>query len=163
MTDNKNKKSIEDLLKDLDEDDESEDDLEDENDNQLILDNNNIIDDVNSEDELGKNVLKTFQNVSIKILSNYDEDREQLQKTIDVFKEEVEGDKDENNIKKATKHMIEGYVNLLKIKSENNASSVKLLDAMAKLMAAGRGTNIFNVNASSIDKDKLSELLNDDE
>jgi len=109
-----------------------------------------------SEPPTGENeirqLLVDFENIKGEILKNYRSDRDQVESAIKQF---------ENNIKAGVvnRAVIEGFVNSLKIKADINSNAIKILDAQAKLLAAGRGTNIF-IQSQGIDPKSLDVLLN---
>lgn len=104
------------------------------------------------EDEVQK-IFKKFLDVSNTILLNYSADRNQIEKTIQYL------DTMTQMGPKSGRVYIEMLVAALRTKAETNTNAVKLLDAMAKLLSAGKGTQIFvQQNQASAPSD-LAKLL----
>lgn len=93
-------------------------------------------------------VFKTFMAISTDILNNYKSDRDQIEKTI-VYLEQMS-----QLGPKGGRVYVEMLVAALKTKAETNTNAVKILDAMAKMVSAGKGTPIFiqqNQGSSPVD------------
>jgi hypothetical protein len=88
------------------------------------------------DDEVQK-IFKKFLDISNTILLNYNADREQIEKTIQYL------DTMTQMGPKSGRVYIEMLVAALRTKAETNTNAVKLLDAMAKFLSAGKGTQIF--------------------
>jgi hypothetical protein len=95
---------------------------------------------------------KKFGEVSNEILSNYKADRDQINDTIEYL---------ENLVFNATGQRVhvEMLVAALRTKAETNASAVKLLDSLAKFLAATKGTNVFVQNNNTTIQDDLKQIL----
>lgn len=97
--------------------------------------------------------VKKFGEVSNEILNNYKSDRDQINDTIEYLENIV--------FNAAGKGVhIEMLVAALRTKAETNASAVKLLDSLAKFLAATKNTSVFvqNNNNTSIQED-LAKIL----
>lgn len=87
-------------------------------------------------DELSQLLLK-FRTIADTVLNNYELDRGQIEKTIQHLDQIVQMGP------KVPRVYVEMLVSALRTKAETNANAVKLLDALAKLLSAGKGTQIF--------------------
>lgn len=99
-------------------------------------------------------LLKIFMDVSNMILNNYKDDRAQIEKTIQYL------DNMSQLGPKGGRVYVEMLVAALRTKAETNTNVVKVLDAMAKFISAGKGTQIFvqNNNNAATPSD-LAKLL----
>ena len=94
-------------------------------------------------------IINDFEGIRDEIITNYRSDRNQVEKAIKEFEQRMsEG---------TTKVVVESYVNALRIKADINANAIKMLDATAKLLSAGKSTNI--VQAQGIGPQDLEKIL----
>lgn len=104
-------------------------------------------------------LLKTFMPIAQDIFTNYKSDREQIEKTVKFLEDMV------FNVPSAGRVHIEMLVASLKTKSDTSISAVKLLDSLAKILAASKGTSILiqnnNGNAGSA-QEELDDILDAD-
>lgn len=103
-------------------------------------------------DEL-QQLLSRFREVSNIVLNNYNSDREQIEGVIQFLDQMVQMGP------KAPRVYVEMLVAALRTKAETNANAVKLLDSFAKLLSAGKGTNVFVNQGQSFDTSDLKQLL----
>lgn len=100
-------------------------------------------------------VFKQFMEISGDILNNYKADRAQIEQTIQYLEQMA------NLGPKGGRVYVEMLVAALKTKAETNTNAVKILDAMAKMVSAGKGTPIFiqqNQGAAPADLAKLLDI-----
>jgi len=99
-------------------------------------------------------VYEKFNNIAETILNNYHNDREAIEDTIqrirDIFIDS----------KTPREFIVEGLVSAHRTKAETNATIIKLLDSMSRMISAVKGTQIVQENVTNID---LSKLLGDDD
>ena len=101
-------------------------------------------------------LLKTFMPIAKDIFDNYKSDRDQIEKTVKFLEDMV------FNVPAAQRVHVEMLVASLKTKSDTSIGAVKLLDSLAKILAASKGTNILiqnNNNTGSV-QDELDDILN---
>lgn len=98
-------------------------------------------------------LLKIFMDVSNMILNNYKDDRNQIEKTIQYL------DNMSQMGPKGGRVYVEMLVAALRTKAETNTNVVKVLDAMAKFISAGKGTQIFVQQNNSATPSDLAQLL----
>lgn len=96
--------------------------------------------------------VKKFSDVTGEILNNYRDDRDEIGQTIKYLDGIVKGHP------KVSQIYVEMLVSALRTKAENNTSIIKLLDSIAKLIAAGKGNQIFAQNTTIVGED-LEKLL----
>lgn len=96
--------------------------------------------------------VKKFGEVANDILGNYKADRDQINDTIEYLENIV------FNAGGQRVHM-EMLVAALRTKAETNASTVKVLDSLAKFLAATKGTNVFVQNNHTTIQDDLQGIL----
>ncbi|MEM3000605.1 MAG: hypothetical protein QXU32_00735 [Nitrososphaerales archaeon] len=98
-------------------------------------------------------LLHRFMSVADTVLANHNADREQIEQAINFLGNIVKLSP------KAPRVYVEMWVAAMRTKAETTANAVKLMDSFAKLLAAGKGTQIFvgqhNFDVSS----DLIELL----
>ena len=104
------------------------------------------------EDETQK-IFKKFLDISNTILQNYNADRQQIEKTIEYL------DNMTQLGPKSGRVYVEMLVAALRTKAETNTNAVKLLDAMAKFLSAGKGTPIFIQQNQGVAPTDLAKLL----
>jgi hypothetical protein len=107
----------------------------------------------NAEDDEVRKLIGSFVGIRDEILGNYRNDRTDVDRAISKFRETVEGGGE------VTTAVVEGYVNALKVKADINSNAIRMLDAVARFLAAGKGTNIFVQNQGISAKD-LDAILN---
>lgn len=105
-----------------------------------------------SSDE-AQRVFKQFMDISNDILNNYKADRAQIEQTIQY----LEGMSQLGP--KGGRVYVEMLVAALRTKAETNTNAIKLLDAMAKMVSAGKGTPIFVQQNQGVAPAELAELL----
>lgn len=98
-------------------------------------------------------LLKQYLAVYEKFLTNYDADRDQIEKTIKHLEDLV------LNVGGAQRVHVEMLVAALRVKSETNGNVVKALDSIAKILAAAKGTQVLinnnNNGSAQIDLAKI--------
>ena len=100
-------------------------------------------------------VVKKFDEVRDKLLANMDNDRARLDTFIELYAHNVQSESPRTP-------MIEGLTTLLATKVQASANSIRILDSMAKMMAAAKSA--FNVESKDkpIQASNLDELLSSD-
>lgn len=88
-------------------------------------------------------LLKQYLAVYEKFLTNYDADRDQIEKTIKHLEDIV------LNVGGAQRVHVEMLVAALRVKTETNGNVVKALDSIAKILAAAKGTQVLINNNNS--------------
>lgn len=97
-------------------------------------------------------------NICSNVIDYCHNDREQIQKVINMLMEKVEFGGEDGRVSDV---FVEQLVNALRSKSEVNEISVKAADNLVKLLGATkRSTNIKTNNTLNIDSHELKELLN---
>jgi hypothetical protein len=99
-----------------------------------------------------KGIVDNFNFVRDEIFQNYKSDRAQAEEAIQRFIRAMESGE-------ATQAIVEGYVQSLRIKTDINANAIGMLDAIARFLAAGKGSNLF-VQQVGIDPKELMTVLN---
>lgn len=99
-------------------------------------------------------LLKKFDNLADKLLSNLDADRTKIQEYIDLYAQNVSGEAPKASF-------IEGLVQLLVAKSGISTNAPKLLDSLTKLIAATKSLTPQG-QAVSAPTDELDKLLAED-
>lgn len=98
-------------------------------------------------------VFKQFMDISQDILNNYKADRAQIEQTIQYLEQMSQLGP------KGGRVYVEMLVAALRTKAETNTNAVKLLDAMAKMVSAGKGSSIFTQQNQGVAPAELAELL----
>lgn len=100
-------------------------------------------------------IVKKFDQVRDILLANMDSDRARLDTFIELYAHNVQSDSPRTP-------MIEGLTTLLATKVQASANSIRILDSMAKMMAAAKSA--FNVESKDkpIQASNLDELLSSD-
>ena len=90
-----------------------------------------------------RQLLVRFQNSVNLIAENQVADREQIEKAIVFYEQQV---KNGALTALAARPFVEGWVALLGTKAEINANATSLLDSISKLLAAGKANELVNIN-----------------
>ena len=90
-----------------------------------------------------RQLLVRFQNSVNLIAENQVADREQIEKAIVFYEQQV---KNGALTALAARPFVEGWVALLGTKAEINANATSLLDSISKLLAAGKANDLVNIN-----------------
>lgn len=98
-------------------------------------------------------LLKQYLAVYEKFLTNYDADRDQIEKTIKHLEDIV------LNVGGAQRVHVEMLVAALRVKTETNGNVVKALDSIAKILAAAKGTQVLINNNSTNTQVDLAKIL----
>ena len=100
-------------------------------------------------------IVKKFDEVRDVLLANMDNDRARLDTFIELYAHNVQSESPRTP-------MIEGLTTLLATKVQASANSIRILDSMAKMMAAAKSA--FNVESKDkpIQASNLDELLSSD-
>lgn len=100
-----------------------------------------------------QHLLSQFKNVADTVLNNYNADRNQIEGVIQFLDQMVQMGP------KTPRVYVEMLVAALRTKTETNTNAVKLLDSLAKLLSAGKGTSVFVNQGQSFDSSDLKKLL----
>ena len=100
-------------------------------------------------------ILSKFDGIRDKLLANLDDDRHKIQYYIDLFTQNVQGDSPKSV-------MVEGLVNLLSTKAAASANSIKILDSMAKMLAAAKSISTAESGKSTASAKDIDQLLAND-
>ena len=97
-------------------------------------------------DDIGiKQLLSKFGASVDTIISNQRADRDQVEKAITLVEKKVKDAVDSGS--KLSPAFLDAYARLLQTKAEINTNASKVLDSVAKLLAAGKGNDlIVNIN-----------------
>lgn len=98
-------------------------------------------------------LLKQYLAVYEKFLTNYDADRDQIEKTIHHLEDIV------LNVGGAQRVHVEMLVAALRVKTETNGNVVKALDSIAKILAAAKGTQVLINNNNGSTQVDLAKIL----
>lgn len=98
-------------------------------------------------------LVKQYLDVYEKFLTNYDSDRDQIEKTIKHLEDVV------FNVGSAQRVHIEMLVAALRTKAETNGNIVKAMDSVAKILAAAKGTQILINNSNGNMQKDLAAIL----
>jgi hypothetical protein len=96
-------------------------------------------------------LIDRFDTVSQLILAKIEADRQQLETYINLYATHVQGDNPKTTF-------IEGLVSLQTVKSDTMANSIKVLDSLAKMVAASK--SIVSGPGSSVALNDLDSILN---
>jgi hypothetical protein len=80
-----------------------------------------------------------FKTVSRDIISNYKNDRGQIEEVVQHLMKLVIHNQDQ----KLSRTAVENLVKALEVKSNTNANVIKILDSISKVIAAGKGLGVF--------------------
>lgn len=117
-----------------------------------------IVEEIKADDTDIRPLLVRCNNIAEKILDNFDDDRNEIEQTIDQLRDMFQ------STPKPQSHIVEGLVTALKTKAELNTNIVKILDAHARLITALKGTTMIQGNVTKIDLSSLLEsTINDDD
>jgi hypothetical protein len=105
-----------------------------------------------SEEDAVNRVFQKFMSVAASILNDHNSDRTQLQETIKFLDDTVKAGN-------AQRVYVEMLVSALRAKVDTNANAVKLLDSFAKLLSAGKGTQLFVQQEIGVNAKELAALL----
>jgi len=99
-------------------------------------------------------LVSRFKQIADVILTNYNSDRDQIEDTIKHLDSIVQMGP------KVPRVYVEMLVSALRVKTETSGNVVKLLDSLAKLLSAGKNTQIFtaSVNTSPADLKALLDV-----
>jgi hypothetical protein len=100
-----------------------------------------------------RDLVNRFKDTANEILRNYRSDRDQIEDTISFLYNAVQLGPQTPRV------YVEMLVAALRTKAETSTNAVKVLDSLAKLLAAGKGTQIFMQNNTITPNDALAELL----
>jgi len=103
--------------------------------------------------DMPQEVYTQFQAVTEEILNNFRADRRQAEAIVQHMWEVVQSQHGA-----AAQHYVQALVSALGVKTEVNANAVKILEANAKLLSAGKGVFI-NLNTGSGDDQELDQVL----
>jgi phosphoglycolate phosphatase-like HAD superfamily hydrolase len=101
--------------------------------------------------EDAQEIIKNFRSVRDEILSNYRGDRSQVETAIQLFQQHIR-----NGV--VTQGVTDGYVKALGIKADINSNAIRILDSIARLLAAGKSNGLF-VQQIGFGAGDLSKLL----
>jgi len=105
------------------------------------------------EDNEVRELLTNFKDMREEILANYRGDRSQVEGAIKRLEDAIiDGN--------ATEAIVDNYIKAISVKADINSNAIKILDSIAKLMSAGKGTNIFIRNEGGISANELERILN---
>jgi hypothetical protein len=83
--------------------------------------------------------IEKFKTVGDDIISNYKNDRGQIEEVVAHLMKIVIHDQD----RKLSRTAVENLVKALEVKSNTNANVIKILDSISKVIAAGKGLGVF--------------------
>lgn len=95
-----------------------------------------------------------FKSVADTVLADYNADRAKIEQAINYLDSIVQMGP------KAPRVYVEMWIAAIRTKAETTTNAVKLLDSLAKLLSAGKGTNIFVGQQTINTTDDLSDILN---
>jgi len=98
-------------------------------------------------------VFQKFMDIANDILNNYKADRAQIEQTIQYLEQMSQLGP------KGGRVYIEMLVAALRVKTDASMNAVKVMDAMAKMVSAGKGTPIFVQQNQGVAPAELAELL----
>ncbi|MDP1712560.1 MAG: hypothetical protein Q8K86_08895 [Candidatus Nanopelagicaceae bacterium] len=88
-------------------------------------------------------LIREFQATASQILTRFGEDRTQIKEVVSYLWNKVRDDP------MVPRVYVEQLVSALSVQAENSAGAIKLLEAQAKLLSAGKGTVLVQQNVSS--------------
>jgi hypothetical protein len=100
-----------------------------------------------------KGIIEKFNAVAHVVTENLRDDRDEIEDTIDRLRTIFSTKTDPKGF------IVEGLVSALKTKADTTGHAVKLLDALAKIVAATKNTSVFQSTSTTID---IGDLLGND-
>lgn len=139
-------KDIDNLLAEIEEDNKSA-----EADEVQALSQRDDVDDVDVMVEFVNRFFNKFEDIGSVIMSDYHKDRGRLETALDDLYEKMSDDDKRIHF--------ETFANLMRTKVDSVSNMTRLMEAMAKFLAANKGASVFQNTTNNINIENLDELL----